>query len=252
MAYTNNDILNLINFTIRKENKGNPLTRNNFTLLLKIHGDGHYEMLYDQYERTQEISDSLRRFKSEKSGAELGFTKYTIDIPTDYGHSGYLYYKKSGTDIKPINIVDDDQFMMRQNSLIEAPSTDYPIARFTTDYIEYLPTTLDQNYFTFSYLRKVTPAFYDYYIDANGVTQYLDEDEYHNWGEGETDSSGVVHSVGSASVSVSGYDYQSQTVELDFEEEDKLKVAYRILQAVGIPIDEAGVFQYAEQLKAES
>jgi len=252
MAYTNNDILNLINFTIRKENKGFPLTRSNFTLLLKTHGDGHYEMLYDQYERTQEISDSLRRFKTTKSGAQLSFTGTTIDLPTDYGHSGYLYHKKSGTDAKPIYIVDDVQFMMKQDSIIEVPSSDYPIARFTTDYIEYLPTTLDQNYFTFSYLRVVTPAFYDYYIDANGVLQYLTAGEYHNWSDGEIDSSGVEHSTGSGSVSVSGYDYQSQTVELDFEEEDKLKVAYRILQAVGVPLDESGVFQYAEQLKAES
>lgn len=244
MAYTNNDLLELINFIIRKENKGYPLTRTNFSLLLDTNGLDHYEILYDQYERTQEITDSLRRFKVTKTGAQLSFTGNTIDIPSDYVHSGFLYYKKDGTDIKPIYIVDDDKFMMMQSSLIEIPTSDYPIARFTNGYIEYLPTTLDQNNFTFSYLEYPTSPFYDYYLDTNGVLHYLGDGDTHTFINGETKSDGT-----EISQSVS---YTSQTEELDFEEEDKLKIAYRILQAVGIPLDEAGVYQYSEQLKQES
>ena len=245
MAYTNDDILNYVNFVTRKENKGQPLTRNNFSLILSTSGGEYYEVLYDKYEQTQEISDSLRRFKIQKSGAQLGFTGTTIDLPTDYAHAGSLYHKKGGTEVRAINIVDDDQFMMKQTSIIEVPSVDYPIARFTTDYIEYLPTTLDQNNFTFDYLRQMTTPVYDYYIDVNGVTQYLAAAAIHVWTTGETDSTGTVRATGQPN-------YTSLTVELDFEEEDKLKVAYRVLQAVGIPIDEVGAYQYAEQLKNES
>lgn len=250
MAYTNNDIYNLINFVIRKDSKGQPLTRENFTILLDTNGLDHFEILYNSYERTQEISDSLRRFKSTKTGGQLSFTDSKINIPTDYAHSGFLYYKKNGTDVKPVYIVDDDKFMMRQNSFIEEPTSDYPIARFVDGYIQYLPTTLDTNNFTFSYLRYPISPVYDYYIDANGVVQYLAEGEGHDWEDGETDSSGVIHYASSGSLS--GYEYTSLTKELDFNEEDKLKVAYRILQAVGVPINEAGVYQYAEQLKRES
>lgn len=243
MAYTNDDILQLVNFTIRKENKGFPLTRKSFTLLLDTHGLEYYEQLYDQYERSNEVSDSLRRFKKTVSGT-LSFTGNTIDIPTDYAHSGYLYYKKDGTDVRPVNLVDDDTFMMMQDSVLDEPTESYPIARFTNGYIEYLPTTLDQNNFTFSYLAYPTVPYYDYYIDVNGVLQYLGAGATHTFVNGEEKSDGTVIS---ASVS-----YTSQTVELDFNEEDKLKVAYRILRAVGIPIDEAGVYQYAQQLSQES
>jgi len=218
MAYTNNDIYNLINFTIRKDKKGQPLTLENFSLLLNTKSDEYYELLYNEYEKTQEITDSIRRFKEEKSGAQLSFTGTTIDLPSDYAHRGYLYHKKGGTDIRDVELVDDDIFMMRQTSVIEIPSVDYPIGRFITSYIEYLPSTLDQNNFTFSYLRNPTVPFYDYYIDANGVVQYLIVGATHTWVTGETDSSGVVHTTGDA-------DWNSLTVELDYEEDDKIKIA---------------------------
>lgn len=250
MAYTNNDIYNLINFAIRKDKKGQPLTLQRFSLLLDTKGREYQEIIYDQYERTNEMSDSLRRFKVEKTGAQLSFTGYTIDLPTNYVHWGSLYYKKDGTDIKPVEKLTDDTFVMRQDSYIEAPSSSYPICKLTTDYIKYLPQSLDQNNFTFSYLRYPTTPFYDYYIDSDGVVHYLEEGEGHNWSDGDTDSSGVEHSASSGSVS--GYEYTSLTVELDFTDEDKLKIAAKIMQAVGVPINDAGVFQYAEQLKNES
>jgi hypothetical protein len=249
MAYTNNDILNIINFTIRKDTNGQPLTQERFTNLLDMRGLEYFEEMYDRYEQTQEMTDSLKRFKVTNSSLTPSGTNY-LTIPTNYAHSGYLYYKKEGIDIRPVEIVSDDQFMMRQSSSIEVPSSSYPIARFTTDYIEYLPATLDDNYFTLSYLRYPTSPVYDYYIDANGIVQYLEVGEGHNWSDGETDSSGVVHNE--ASTSVSGYEYTSQTVELDFNEEDKLKIAAKILQSMSISINEAGVFQYAEKIKNES
>jgi hypothetical protein len=232
-----------MNFIIRKDSKGQPLARENLSLLLNTNGLDYFEILYDQYERTQEYTDSLRRFKTTNS--TLSFVDNRIVIPADYAHKGFLYYKKGGIDVKPIHIVDDDLFMMKQNSFIEYPTEDYPIARFINGYIEYLPTTLDKNYFTFSYLRYPESPVYDYYIDVNGVVHYLNEGEIHTWVTGEEDSLGFQHTTGDS-------DWDSLTKELDFNEEDKLKIAYRILQAVGVPIDEAGVFQYAQQLKVES
>ena len=223
MAYTNNDILNLINFTIKKDTKGQPMTLKTFSLLLSTKSLELQEMFYDAYERTKEMTDSIRRFKVTKTGAQITPSGTKLTLPTDYAHEGFLYYKEGGTDVRPCEFVDDDQFMMRQSAVIEEPTSSYPIYRLTTDYIEYLPTTLNQSYFTFSYLRYVTEPFYDYYIVENGLP----------------------HSAGDD-------DWTSLTVELDFNEEDKLKVAAKILQAVSIPINEAGVFQYAEQLKTES
>lgn len=250
MVYTNNDILNLINFSIRKDTKGQPLTLERFTLILDTKSLDYFEQLYDRYEQTAEMTDSLKRFKVTTSGANLDFTDYTIDLPTDYAHKGFLYYKKDGTTVKPVDMLTDDQFMMRQDAAIEIPTSTYPIARMITDYIEYLPTDLDQNNFTLSYLRYPTSPVYDYYIDANGLSIYLEEGEGHNWSDGETDSAGVVHYESSGSVS--GYEYTSLTEELDFNEEDKLKIAYKIMQALAVPINEATVYQYAEQAKNES
>ena len=135
MAYTNQDILDFINFIIRKDTKGQPLTRNRFSLLLDMKGLEYYEMLYDRYEQTKEMTDSLKRFKVEKSGAQLvAYGTNMLTLPTAYAHDGYLYYKKDGTTVKPVYMVDDDKFMMRQDSLIEVPTSSYPIARLITDW----------------------------------------------------------------------------------------------------------------------
>ena len=245
MAYTNNDILNLINFTIKKDTKGQPMTLKTFSLLLSTKSLELQEMFYDAYERTKEMTDSIRRFKVTKTGAQITPSGTKLTLPTDYAHEGFLYYKEGGTDVRPCEFVDDDQFMMRQSAVIEEPTSSYPIYRLTTDYIEYLPTTLNQSYFTFSYLRYVTEPFYDYYIDVNGLPHYLEAGATHVWTTGEIDSNGTTHTTGDTN-------WASLTVELDFNEEDKLKVATKILQAVSVPINEAGVYQYAEQLKTES
>jgi len=245
MAWTNDDIYRLINFSIRKEQKGQPMTLKTFSLLLGTKALEYQEMLYDAYERSKEMTDSIRRFKVTKSGAQLTPSGTKLTLPTDYAHDSFLYYKKDGTDVRACELVDDDQFMMRQTSVVEEPTEYYPIYRLITDYIEYLPTTLNQSYFTFSYLRYVGEPFYDYYIDVNGLPHYLAEGATHTWVTGERDSNGTSHTTGDTA-------WTSLTKELDFNEEDKLKVATKILQAVSVPINEAGVYQYAEQLKNES
>lgn len=245
MALTNNDIFNYINFEIRKDKKGQPMTRQNLSLILDIKSQEYFEIIYDRYEQSDEMTDSLRRFKTTLAGANLDFTGDMIDLPADYAHKGFLYHKKGGTDIRAVEMLSDDLFMMRQTAVIEAPSTSYPVARLITDYIEYLPSTLDQNNFTFSYLRYPLTAVYDYYLDAEGVVQYLTQGATHTWADDQEDSTGTVRSSGQP-------DWDSLTVELDFEEEDKIKIAYKILQALSVTVDETGVFQYAEQIKTES
>ena len=243
-ALTNNDILNLINFIIRKENKGNTLTRSRFSDLLQIQGLEYFEILYDRYEQTKEMSDSLRRFKSQGSTG-LTVANNKITLPADYAHEASLYYNKGGTSVKPVYLATDDQFMMMQNSVLDEPTDDYPIGRLTTDYLEYRPTTLTTTLFVLDYLRYPTDAVYDYYIDANGYAHYLASGATHTWATGEIDSTGTTHTVGDP-------DWSSLTSELDFEEEDKIKIAYKILQTLGVTMSEAGVFQYAEQVKNES
>jgi hypothetical protein len=243
---TNDDLLKYVNYIARVEIKGKPLTLARYSDLLNVHSLNYYEELYDTYEKTQEISDSLKRFKVSKSGAQINFTGTTIDIPTDYAHNGFLYYKNNGTDVRPIDIVDDDQFMMRQSSSIMVPSATYPIARYFGDYIEYLPTTLNQTYFTFDYLRYPTTPVYDYYIDVNGNYVYLAEGATHTWTTGEIDSEGTTHTTGDA-------DWDSLTIELDFNDDtDRLKIAYKILAEMGVNLNEGGLYEYAKRIENQN
>lgn len=249
MAYTNEYIFEVIDFVIKKDKRGQPVSLQNRSMLLDTQGLSYFESLYDQYEKTNELTDSIKRFKVTKSGSNLIPYGTMLTLPSAvgevYAHAGSLYYKKDGTDVKPVEIVSDDQFMMRQDSEIEYPDEDFPIARLITNYIEYLPTTLTQTYFTLTYLRYPTTPKYDYYIQTNGLPVYLAAGEKHTWLAGQEDSSGNVKTGAEG-------EYTSLTVELDFNDEDKLKIAARILQAMSIPINEAGVFQYAEQLKIEN
>lgn len=94
------------------------------------------------------------------------------------------------------------------------------------------------------YMKYPDTPVYDYYIDVNGQYQYLAVGEVHKWTTGEIDSSGVTRTTGDP-------DYTSTTVELEWKDQDKLKISSKILRYMGIHLDEGEVLQYAQQLNIE-
>jgi len=94
------------------------------------------------------------------------------------------------------------------------------------------------------YIKYPATPIYDYYRDVNGNYVYLEEGATHVWATGEKDSTGGTHTAGDD-------DWSSLTIELEWKDQDRLKIASRILRIMGVKLSEAEVFQYAQQLKTE-
>jgi len=103
---------------------------------------------------------------------------------------------------------------------------------------------INKNTTTLYYLKYPTAPIFDYYIDVNGNYVYLAAGATHTWVTGEKDSTGATHTTGDA-------DWNSLTVELEWKDQDKLKIVTKILRNLGIRLSDAEVFQYSQQQKSE-
>ena len=110
------------------------------------------------------------------------------------------------------------------NSLL-APSSTFPIATIIDDTINFSPLVSVSAEFTF--LKKPTEPFYDYYTDAGDNIIYLPVGPY-SISAGETYRDGTPGPTSGTSASV----------ELPFPDNERLDVAYKILQKFGIPVQE--------------
>jgi len=95
-----------------------------------------------------------------------------------------------------------------------------------------------------SYYRYPNTPILDYYIDVNGVKQFLAVGAVHVWATGEIDSAGTTHTLGDAN-------WTSLTVELEFNEDTHSDFMNDILSRAGVRLKEQAVVQMAEQWKAE-
>jgi hypothetical protein len=182
----------------------------------------------------------------------LDLTKYdftSTDVTTKYFHFSTMSYVDSDGKYYPFDFVTKSQAIMRKASNLTLPTTTHPICyEFNNSlYLEPYDNTLDIN---FVYLRYPLPVILDYYIDTNGVYNYLEAGEGHNWSDGDTDSAGDTHTA--ASASVSGYEYTSLTTESEWNEDDQYKIVEYILRDVGISMSEGDVYKYADENKNES
>jgi hypothetical protein len=248
---TLNELYNLANYIVKVQNKGQTLTPNKFEELWNRRQIDYFKEVYRVYEATTSIADILRPFKVIIDQDDITVISNTyFELPSNYFHFSSMSYVNSDGSYSPFDMVTKSEVIMRKVGTITAPSTSYPICyEFDNKlYLEPYDNSLNLN---ISYLRYPTDVILDYYIDANGVYQYLGASNGHNWLDGEYDSAGGEHNSGSVSVSGS-YDYTSQTTESEWNEDDQLKILEYVLRDVGISVDQMGIYQYADAQKNES
>lgn len=225
MAITNQEIWDIIDHHSRKELKGNTTRLEDRSKLLKEASYELFNIEYKLYEQTQEMTDTLKRFERSVLGSELSpstdsYGSY-IPLPTDYAHITGLSYKQSGNvyNHSPIDVVTDEEWYERRGSYLKKPTVDNPIATLRGSKLYYAPdsnddvTALQTSMIEMSYLRYPTEPVY--------ATTY----------NSTTDT----------------YTYDSgNSVELDWNNDDKYKIASRILQKIGVNLSEQQLFQYGQ------
>ena len=236
MAYTNEDILDIINFYTNKDQSGNTMKPSLFNKLLPAACHEFFEDQRKVFEATMEITNAIRHLKV------TGYTP-SLSIVSGMGRAAFaadyafgdkaMYYVDGGSQHRKIEVLTDSQFNNYRNSPIRTPSTKYPIARFSTTYIEYLPSAITGIFF--DYIKYFTNPVLDYYIDANYQIVYFTE------GQGDyTLQAGEEGSAGQTAGTVTPL-----TVDMDWRDEDQLKIGEKVVRAIGINIKEGELAQYA-------
>ena len=142
---------------------------------------------------------------------------------------------------REIEIVTEAEFAHYVSSGSMSPDTIWPIAKI-------VGTTLYANPITsvnisFSYFKKPSSPYYDYYVNANDEQVYLVPATSHTLLAGEE----YLDKDDMLTVRTAGYNITAginKSVELPFPENERIDVAYNILQKMGMPISKFDVAQY--------
>jgi hypothetical protein len=219
------ELYNLGNYILRDDVRGMSCTPEQFELLVNTNQIRYFQELYRNYERTQEMTDSLRIFKEviDQDDITVISSAYFV-LPSDYFHFSTMSYIGSGGEYYPFDMVTKDQAIMRRASTLTAPSTTYPICyEFNGNmYLYPYSSTLD---WQMTYLRY--PDDVDFTYNVN------DDDELEYYGE-------------STSVSV------TDGAELEWNEDDQMKILEYVLRDLGVTMNEVGIRQYAQLMRNES
>jgi hypothetical protein len=157
-----------------------------------------------------------------------GMNTKVIDVSADFA----LIAKNDDDDIVPIDVVTDEEWMFRRYDELTKPSSTYPIAKITGEYLYVLPEDIDR--VLLNYLKQPTDPYFDYYTDANYNIQYLAASASYTLQTSE------VYRDGTSSGTVT-----SATVELEWDDGEKIKILHRILAKMGVSMDEQLVAKYA-------
>jgi hypothetical protein len=143
----------------------------------------------------------------------------------------------------PVDIVTDEEWIFRRRDALTVPSWTYPIARISGEYLYVSPIfslTTAPN-LILHYLKAPSTPFFDYYYDDDYNIQYLSASGTHLLTTGETGRLGET----------AGSTVTSSTVELEWEDTEKIKILHRIVTKLGVSMDEQLVAQYATAKEKE-
>lgn len=246
-------IRRLINFITNKEQVGNTLSPDEFNDLLQKHNFEHFKRKVNMpeeykpgqpfpsqgYEITQKITDDISPFKVVTDISVASATGYAT-TPADYYTLGYLHYKYPTsvdceiiTSPKPIGIVTDAQWSYRLENPITKPTKKHPVANFQAGFIRIMPKDLYS--VEICYLRYPHTPIYDYYLDQYAIDHYLEPGTSYTLQAGEEGSAG--QTAGTVT---------SNSVELEWNDVNKLDITSLMLESIGINLREQQLLTYSQ------
>jgi len=249
------EIYTLVNYIANKNQSGESFRINRYNQILEILDPDFFKRKIEEFELYRRGSETppneamfssklLRDLKRIEVVTVPGNNRINITTLTRFAYAiGMLAYK--GGRYPKVEFVSDEEYDDRREDTVLDPYDDNPIATMAGNFI-YLTwqgfATRDVEVTYYSYPQ--TP-YCDYYLDVNGVMQFLDAGESHVWATREIDSLGVTHTLGDPN-------WASRTVELAYEIDLHWEFMMNILSAAGVKLEKPQVTQYAEAMKAEA
>lgn len=237
------EFYNYVNYLAEKEKSGNTMSPDEFQNNLSIINMEFANELYSQYEVTGEISDNIRCLEVHMGGDSMPLT---IDndgfamIPPDYYHySSISYLLVTGYDgetpivtSRNVAVLTDAEFNIIRGRALMYPSKKYPVCTFRNGRIQFLPRDLRK--VEFSYLKKPTEPFFDYYISSIGEVVYMLPNQSYMI------SSPAEYRDGTTGLK------NSLSVEMDWSDNAYPKLTQLMLSKIGISIKDRDLIQYSE------
>ena len=241
----NGQIYDFVNTILRKEKEGSAVSPERFTLLLieSMWEKANFE--YALFEKSQIITDTLKSLKRIETPTLVAGELDLTTLTEEYFHPTTAYYLNAARNRK-IDIVTDAEWTSYLTSSLEVPTAEFPIAKLAEDTMIFYPLTNET--VTLTYLMKPPEPFFDYYLDANDKVVYLTEgqiytlltDEFYVEKEAPYSFLGVGDTIGVKPAQ----DANNMSKELPFPDNDRVDIAYKILQKFGIPVQEQMAVEY--------
>lgn len=238
------EIYRLCNYISNKHDSGNAFTPGQYNSLLEILARNFFKKKVEEssyLELNRNISEQsalqtsklMREFRKNEVIANGNNTSFEF---------AYLLGLHDDDNNTLIEFITEDEYHDRAGDSILAPGEDAPVAMIRDGVVEVEPATIAN--INISYYRYPLQPVCDYYIDADGVLQFLGQGETHVWQNGEIDSDGDARVAGDP-------DWDSRTQELEFNEDFHENFIQELLVRVGIRLNERDVMQYAKALEQE-
>jgi len=232
----NGDLWDIVHMISKKESRGNIIKPGQFSDLLKRNHYLYYAQQFEKYAVSTTSQTSMRPFLVSDEVITLASGEEALaDLDNTMHHPLFM---RTDADVA-IDIVTAMEWNAWMGDSVMQPTASDPIALIDDSTIYVQPDSITSAKFT--YLKKADnePVF-DYYTDAYDTVQYLTNGTTYTLGTDEVYSDGTT----------SG-DVTSNSIELEWNDEDKIKIVAFILQDLGISMSAQQIVQYglAEQQK---
>lgn len=225
MARTNNNLRILINTVAGKDREG-IISFDKFNNLLVAETRNYFDFHLRRYDLDWKSRQTLRPFVEEENNLGLSGSAAYNSVSNSIAK---IIEMRSGDDYPIEEIQNTGVWYDRLSKSIKIPSKKNPVGRLQKASIEIRPTTVTLK--DIIYLRYPDDPYLDGYIDSNGNFNYL--------ANGESPDAGEELISGNTT---------SQTIELEFEDEDKIEIAANMLSSLGIAYNKQSLFQYAQMV----
>jgi len=235
----NVDILSWLQRVLRKETRGNVLSPADFNTFLSMNQRLHFDEQLRNMELTETITTSMSVYVKTK---ELAMTKVPVHDPLygvyELSHLGFGHEKPlrcmamyEGKYERKVDMVTHGEMQERMSNSLTRPTKKHPVGYIEGGKLIVYPYVASVRY---TYVSTPDKAYLDYVVHANRTVRYLNEGATVTVGADETWPNQTHNSV-------------SRTKEMEWNDEDKVAVAHRILRAVAPAIQDAGAYQLASE-----
>lgn len=165
-----NDIYQLVQYRSNKSGFLGNISPNDFNLIFPRAEIKYFNSLYSEYYKSQRISDSLSKFFSPLTPITMvtsGATAGQYVFPPDLFHVDAITRTVSGVQY-PVARVEKDRLANFLSSVIQPPTTTFPIYTEYKTYLQFYPITLATA--NLVYLKAPTTSVWGYTL--NGITAF--------------------------------------------------------------------------------